>query len=255
MIEKVVETKSFIFKAFSLLSHEEKSEIVRCWKNPFCARFNAVNEPTSSVEEIASLPEPTFSIIARNLEGWNDTNYFRAVFDKKTEEIIGVCRFGMCYEKQEKGIWEFGLFNVMMKQWGNGYGVKMLQEVCKLVKPEGIQYLYAGADNDNFGSYNAMIKSGFKYAGLDSDGDFSFRRDLTKPMPTNEEIDGEWQRHKRRYIRKFGKKRFDRLNKINNLIKEMLERIKAGENGDKLIEEYYYICNEIEEFPEKCEGE
>ena len=73
-------------------------------------------------------------------------------------------------------------------------------------------------------------------------------------MATNKEIEEEWQKHIRRYIRKFGKKRFNRLMKINHLIKEMVNRIKSGEDEDKLINEYYKICDELQEFPEKCEG-
>ena len=157
------------------------------------------------------------------------------------------------FEKQKRDVWDFAMPNVLMKHWGNGYGVEMLTGVCEFAKSKGVKYLYAGADNDNFASYHAMIKSGFKYAGLE-DGDFSFKRDLSKPMPTKQEIDEEWQKHIRRYIRKFGKRRFDRLNKINELTKEMLKKINNGGNEDTLIAEYYQICNSIEEFPEKCEG-
>ena len=99
-----------------------------------------------------------------------------------------------------------------------------------------------------------IIKSGLKYAGLE-DGDFVFRRDLTKPMSTQEEIDKEWEKHIRRYIRRFGKKRFNRLSKINSLTKEMVGRIKNGEDESGFIEEYFTICNQIEEFPEGCIGE
>lgn len=255
MIDKVFGTKKFVYKSFSVLSEDEKMEIVKCWKNPFCARFNAIKNPTRVVKDLASKPEPTFSVIGKTNECWYDTNYFRVVFDRKTGELVGVCRIGMCFEKQNPNLWEFGLFNVLMKHWGRGVGVSMLQDVCEIVKCQGIKYICAGADNDNFASYRAMIKNGFKYAGLDSDGDFSYQRDLTKPMPSEEEIEEEWQKHVRRYIRKFGKGKFDRLNKINELIKEMLERIKHGENEESLLQEYYVICNSIEEFPEKPVGE
>ena len=257
MFEQTINTDRLIDKPFSLLTKEEKVIIVNCWKNPFCARFNAINNPRDTVEELSSRKEPTFSlkdISKKSLDAFNDTNYFRAVLNRNTGELIGVCRFGMYYEKQRKDVWDFALFNIMMKYWGKGYGVEMLSAVCEFAKMKGVKYLYAGADNDNFGSYHAMIKSGFKYAGLE-DGDFAFRRDLTKHMPTKEEIDEEWQKHIRRYIRKFGKRKFERLNKINELTKEMVDRIKRGEDETKLVEEYYKICNKIEEFPEKCIGE
>ena len=256
MYEQTIKTKRLIDKPFSALTKEEKEIIVECWRNPFCARFNAINNPSDTIEELIQRKEPTFSIkniSEKSLEAFKDTNYFRVVFDINTGELIGVCRFGMYYEKQRRDVWDFALFNVLMKHWGKGYGVEMLSGVCEFAKSKGIKYLYASADNDNFGSYHAMIKSGFKYAGLEAD-DFAFRRDLTKPMPTKEEINEEWQKHVRRYIRKFGKRRFDRLNKINELTKEMIYRIKTGESENLLIPQYYSICNSIEEFPEKCEG-
>lgn len=256
MFEQTINTKRLIDKPFSTLTQEEKATIVKCWKNPFCARFNSINNPSDTVEEIASRKEPTFSIkylSEKSFESFKDTNYFRAVFNKKTGELIGVCRFGMYYEKQKQDIWDFALFNVLMEHWGNGYGVEILSGVCEFAKSKNVKLLYASANNDNFASYHAMIKSGFKYAGIE-DGDFTFKRDLTKPMSTKQEIDKEWHKHIRRYIRKFGKRRFDRLNKINKLIKEMVERIKNGENKDTIVSEYYLICNSIEEFPKKCEG-
>ena len=39
---------------------------------------------------------------------------------------------------------------------------------------------------------------------------------------------------------------------VESYPKEMIERIKQGEDETKLVEEYYKICNQIEEFPEKC---
>lgn len=254
MFEQTIKTERLIDKPFSLLTKEQKDEIVKSWKNPFNARFNAINNPSDTIEEISSRKEPTFLVIEKSFESFKDTNYFRAVFDKKTGELIGVCRFGIYYEKQKLDTWDFALFNVLIKHWGKGYGVEMLSGVCKFAKTKGVKYIYASANNDNFGSYHAMINSGFKYSGLDEDGDFAFRRDLAKPMPTKEEINEEWQKHIRRYIRKFGKRRFDRLNTINKLTKEMHERIKAGEDEDKLVKEYYDICNQIEAFPEKCKG-
>lgn len=254
MKEKLFKTERLIEKPFSALTPSEKEEIVKGWKNPFCARFNAINDPSDTVEELSCRKEPTFTIVEKSGESFIDTNYFRAILDKKTNKIVGVCRFGMYYEMQRPDTWDFALFNVLMKYWGKGYGVEMLSGICEFAKAKGIKYLYGSADNDNFASYHAMIKNGFKYAGFEND-DFAFRRDFSKPMPTKEEIEEEWQKHIRRYIRKFGKKRFDRLDKINKLIKKMIERMNEGEDEDLLVAEYYPICNEIEEFPEKCEGD
>ena len=53
----------------------------------------------------------------------------------------------------------------------------------------------------------------------------------------------------KRYLRKFGKKRYNRLSKINLLIKEMVKRIQSGEDEEKLVKEYFEKCNKIEEFP------
>ena len=255
MIQEIITTKNFIYKPFSGLTENERRVIIDCWKNPFCARFNAIKNPSQSVDELASKPEPSFSVMGENSECWFDTNYFRVVLDKNSKEVVGVCRFGMYFEKQNPNVWDFGLFNVVMNRWGEGLGVEILKDVCEMVKSQGIKYLYAGADNDNFGSYRAMIKNGFKYAGLDEDDDFEYRRDLTKPMPREEEIQEEWEKHKRRFIRRFGKKRYERLTKINDLTKEMIVRIKNGEDENKLVQEYYKICNAIEEFPEKPSGE
>lgn len=253
MFEKI-ETKRLIFKPFSTISQEEKRIIVESWKNPFNARFNAICNPTSTCEEIACRKEPTFSIIEKSTPSFKDTNYFRVVFDKESGELVGVCRFGMYYTYQKKEIWDFALFNVVMKHWGKGYGAEMLQGVCEFAKQKGVKYLYAGASNDNFASYRTMIKNGFKYCGL-SEGDFEYRRDLSLPSPTSEEIESEWLLHIRRYIRKFGKKRYSRLMKISSLIQEMICKIKSGEDEKILTEKYFEICNKIEPFPEKCEGE
>ena len=169
MINEIIKTNNFIFKPFSTLNQKEREIIIKCWKNPFCARFNVIKNPTETVEELASKSEPKFSIFGKNLNCWYDTNYFRVVLDKNSGELLGVCRFGMYFEKQDPNVWAFGLFNVVMNRWGEGLGVKILKDVCEMAKSEGVKYLYAGADNDNFGSYRAMIKNGFKYVGLDED--------------------------------------------------------------------------------------
>ena len=43
--------------------------------------------------------------------------------------------------------------------------------------------------------------------------------------------------------------------KINTLTKDMVKSIQNGQDATKLIEKYYNICNNIEEFPERCQGE
>ena len=257
---KIIETERLILKPFSTLSEEEKKKIGKSWKNPFNARFNGQRKPYSAVEEISKREEPTFSIIEKSNESYYDTMYFRAVFDKETGDLIGTCRFGMYYKTQSLLTWDFG-FNIILKHWSKGYGVELLKGICDFAHNNGACFMVGGASNDNFGSYHAMVKSGFVYNGIDSDNDFQFMRNLTLPMPNQQEINKEWEKHIQRYIErkdekhnKFGAEKYNKLNEINALIKEMVNRIHNGEDEDKLVKEYYKKCKSILKFPEKSVG-
>ena len=256
MIPEVIETERLIFKPFRMLSIEEKLEIGKSWANPFNARFNGQRNPYTSVESLASLNEPTF----RNFEDAYDVMYFRAVFDKKTEELVGTCRLGKYWKSENFDTWDFG-FNVILKHWCKGYGVDILKTICELARKEGAKFMRGGACNDNFGSYNAMVKNGFRYNDLDEDRDFQFLLDLSAPPRTKEEIKREWDDFIKIYDTRpdeenatFGKEKRLKLKKINDLIKEMVARIQAGEDEDKLVAEYFEICNALVEFPEKSVG-
>lgn len=257
MLPEIIETERLIFKPFKMLKPEEKLEIGKSWANPFNARFNSQRNPYTSVERLASLNEPTF----KNFEDAYDVMYFRAVFDKKTEELVGTCRLGKYWNSKNLDTWDFG-FNIILKHWCKGYGVEILKTICELAKQEGAKFMRGGASNDNFGSYKAMVKNGFRYDGIDEpDHDFQFKLDLSASPRTKEEIKQEWDNLIELYDNRadeedatFGLEKRLKLEEINTKIKQMVERIQAGEDEDKLVAEYYEICNAIVEFPEKSVG-
>ena len=243
-----IETERLILKPFKSLTEEQKEELIKSWDNPFNARFNAEPDSRKSVENLMVSPEPTFTNIGAGSEYYSDTMFFRVAYDKITGELIGSCRFGKYPGSETMVTWDFG-FNVLLKQWSKGYGTEMVKKIIEITKFKDAKFLRGWADNDNFGSYHAMIKNGFKYIGIDDDEDFEFELDLSKPKLSEEEIEENWQKHIRRYIRRFGKKRYSRLQEINRKIKEMVKRIQAGEDEDTLVQEYFEECNTIEPFP------
>lgn len=255
MVLEIMESERLVLKPFNDLTPEQKIELGKSWKNPFNARFNGQKKPFSAVENLSKRNEPTFN----NIQDYYDTMYFRAVFNKEGE-LIGSCRFGKYWRAEKPDTWDFG-FNILLKHWGKGYGVEILNNICEIAKQSGANFIIGGASNDNFGSYNAMIKSGFVYNGIDADGDFQFVRNLTIPIPSQAEMKLEWEQHIQRYINredekhnKFGLKKYNDLNEINKLIKEMVKRVQAGEDEDSLVKEYYKKCKRILKFPEKSVG-
>lgn len=238
----VIETERLILKPFySLKDNEElKEELIKSWDNPFNARYNADPDSRKSVEDLIARCEPTFT----SLESYYDTMFFRVVYDKNTGELIGSCRFGKYPESDSMDTWDFG-FNVLLRHWGKGYGTEMVKKIIEIARSEGAKFVRGGADNDNFASYHAMVKNGFKYIGIDNDDDFEFQLDLTKPTPSKEECEKEWQEHIDRYKDRknenglvFGPEKYEDLQDINRLVKEMVAEIQAGGDEDALIQDY-----------------
>lgn len=243
MINKIFESERLIFKPFSSLTEEQKVIIAKSWDNPFNARYNAMRDARGSVEELSKSAEPTF----QDLNNFDDCMYFRVAFDSKTNEIIGTCRFGKYYKSETNDCWDFG-FNVLLKHWYKGYGAEVLGKIIELAKQEGIKSFVGGADIENYGSYKAMIKNGFEYAGYDEDGDYKYILDLNKPAKTQTEIDKTWANHLDMTKKDLGIDKFNCLEEINKKIAEMVSKIQAGENEDKLVKAYFEELNKIEEF-------
>lgn len=245
MINKMFESKRLIFKPFSSLTEEQKEIIAKSWNNPFNARYNAMRDAGGSVEKLSKSAEPTF----QDLNNFDDCMYFRVAFDSQTNEIIGTCRFGKYYRSETNDCWDFG-FNVLLKHWYKGYGVEVLGKIIELAKQEGIKSFVGGADMENCGSYKAMIKNGFEYAGYDEDGDYKYILDLNKPAKTQTKIDEIWANHLDMTKKDLGIDKFNSLEEINKKIAEMVSKIQAGENEDELVKAYFEKLNKIEEF--KC---
>ena len=245
---EIIETERLVLKPFSSLTKKQKEELIKSWDNPFNARFNAEPNSRKSVEDLAKRKEPSFMLVNEGLDSYYDTMFFRVAFDKISGELVASCRFGKHPPAKDLKTWDFG-FNVLLKHWSKGYGTELVEKIIEIAKDEGARFVRGGASNDNFGSYHAMVKSGLKYIGIDETDDFEFQLDLTKPKTSAEDRENEWQKHIRRYKRRFGCKKYNRLQMINKKIKEMVKRIQAGDDEDFLVEQYFKECNEIEIFP------
>lgn len=255
------------FRPFRELNPEQLHQIGKSWANPINARYNAMRDPYGSAIELANLDEPTFS----NKDDYYDNMYYRAVFKKGTEELIGTCRFG-CDK-----VWDFG-FNILLKHWFEGYGVKILQHIVEVERAHGATRIRGGADIENFGSYKAMVKCGFVMnKDLDNDGDFEYWLEDVQNhiMPTSEEINNRWKHHMSRAKQEFGtvlltdsdekrvskelsKVRMRGLSDINDLVLALVQGIKAGGDEDVLTEEYWqkikFIHELLAEFKERVEN-
>ena len=245
-----IETERLILKPFSTLTEEQKEELIKSWNNPFNARYNAEPNSRKSVEDLIQRKEPTFTLVEKSLNSYYDTMFFRVAYDKKTGNLIGSCRFGKYPDSKTLKTWDFG-FNVLIRHWGKGYGTEMVRKIIEIARSEDAKYFRGGADNDNFASYHAMVKNGFKYAGIDKDKDFEFQLKLSR-TPSQEECENEWKKHIKRYIKRksknglvFGKDKYDDLQEINKLIKELVKKIQNGGDEDSLVEEYYQKTEEI----------
>lgn len=253
-----IETERLILKPFSSLldNQGQKEELIKSWDNPFNARYNAEPDSRKSVEDLIARDEPSFTIIGESLESYYDTMFFRVAYDKVTGELIGSCRFGKYPECDTMDTWDFG-FNVLIRHWSKGYGTEMVKKIIEIAKFEDAKHIRGGADNDNFASYHAMAMNGFKRCEeYDDSGDFEYVLDLNAPKRTKEECEQEWRDHIQAYInrpdeedKKFGKKKYLRLMKINKKIKKMVKGIQKGKDEDRLIKKYFEKCNRIEPFP------
>ncbi len=238
-----IETERLILKPFSSLKDNEKlkEELIKSWDNPFNARYNAEPDSRKSVEDLIARDEPTFA----NVESYYDTMFFRVAYDKVTKELIGSCRFGKYPESETMDTWDFG-FNVLLKHWSKGYGTEMVKKIIEIAKFEDTKFLRGGADNDNFASYHAMAMNGFKRCEEpDRSGDFEYMLDLNAPKRTKEEMKQEWDSHIKAYIDRpnengliFGPEKYEDLQKVSKLTKEMVGKIQNGGDEDALVEEY-----------------
>ena len=246
-----IETERLILKPFKSLTEEQKEELIKSWDNPFNARYNAEPNSRKSIEDLIARDEPSFT----NSDKYYDTMYFRVVYDKNGN-LIGSCRFGKYPESKTLDTWDFG-FNVLVRHWSKGYGSEMVKKIIEIARNEDVKFLRGGADNDNFASYHAMAMNGFKRCEEpDRSGDFEYILDLNAPKRTKEECEVEWESHIKAYIdrpdeedKKFGKKKYLRLMKINKKIKKMVIEIQKGKDEDRLIKKYFEKCNAIEPFP------
>ena len=235
-MEKVFESERLIFKPFSELNDTQIKVVGDSWANPFNARYNAMKDPHGSAKETTTWSEPT---------EWN--NYYRVVFLKDSEEIIGTCRFGQYHGSTTDDCWDFG-FNVVLKHWFKGYGVEILSKIVEVAKTHNVKTIRGGADIENYGSYRAMIKNGFDYVGYDDDGDYEYILQVNQKQKTKEEIEKNWDNHINRTRNDFGETRFNNLQHINKQIYEMVSRIQNGEDESQLVKQYFNKLNLIEEF-------
>lgn len=236
MIEKIFESDRLTFKPFTQLTQQEIQIIGDSWANPFNARYNATRDPHDSVKEITTWVEPT---------AWG--NYYRVVYLKGTNTIVGTCRFGKYHDSKSYDVWDFG-FNVLLEHWYKGYGAEIIAKIIELAKNNNAKFIRGGADIENYGSYKAMIKNSFVFNGIDSDGDYSYLLDLSKPKLTNEEIANNWNAHLAMSKKDFGAEKFDRLQYINLKIGELVKRVQNGEDINLLTKQYFEQLNQIEEF-------
>lgn len=233
MLKKNFESERLIFKPFQELKESEKEIIIESWSNPFNARYNSTKDAGKYVEDISKLKEPTF----QDLNNYYDCMYFRAVFDKKTDEIVGTCRFGKYYKSDVFDCWDFG-FNVLLKHWYKGYGTEILGSIVEIAKCENVKKIIGCADMENFASYKAMIKNGFIYSGLDEDGDFIYSLDLEKEKISINKINKNWKDHIKMSKEVLGAEKYHMLEKIDFKILEIVKRIQAGEDEYTLVNNY-----------------
>lgn len=244
MTKEFFETERLILKPFSMLNEEEKKIVGDSWANPFNARYNEMRDPYGSVEELANLPEPTFS----DFNNYYDCMFFRVAFSKENGEIVGTCRFGKYHACENADVWDFG-DNVLLKHWFKGYGAEIVSKICDIAKERGALRVRGSADKENYGSYKAMTRNGFEFFGLDEDGDYDYYRDLTKEMPSKEQCDRNWEKHMEMTKTDLGEEKFANLEFINKEIANLVKRIQAGEDEQMLVEEYFERLNAIEQFP------
>ena len=228
------------FRKFSELSEDQKRIIAKSWGNPFNQRYNyEPGDIYETVNELSLKQEPTF----QNISDYYDTMYFRAVFLKGSQELIGTCRYGKYHGTDDASYWDFG-FDVRIKYWFKGYGAEIIKNIISIARGHEIDVkrIRGSADLENYGSYKAMIRNGFDYIDYDSDGDYEYQLDLIKPEKSEKEILDNWDRHMKRTINDLESKKvglFKELEYINTETKIMVEKIQNGEDEDSLVEQYY----------------
>ena len=244
------------FRKFAELNDEQKRIVAKSWGNPFNQRYNyEPGDIYQTVDELSKLSEPSFKPELINSElgdVYYQTMYFRVVFLKGTEEIVGTCRYGKYYGTDEIDYWDFG-FNVLLKYWFKGFGTEIVKKIIEIAKNHeiGVKKIRGGADLENYGSYKAMVRNGFDFVGCDKDGDYEYILDLSKPQKTEKEIEENWSAHMEMTKKDLDKKKqglFENLEYINSEIKIMVTRIQSGEDEDLLVQEYFEKLNQIEEF-------
>ncbi len=238
-----MESERLIYKPFSAITDIENNIIGKSWANPFNARYNSMKNPYGSVQELSQISEPTFT----NLNEYYDCMYYRVIFSKQTGELIGTCRFGKWYKCDNLDVWDAGA-NILLKYWSDGYGEEVLGAMVKIAQEHGAKYFVGVADIENFGSNKIMIKNSFDFVEIDEDGDYFCKLDLSKPKKSKEEIKENWQFYLTKVQECVGEEKLQRLQLVNSKIKELISRIKTGEDEDNLVKMYFEQLNAIEKF-------
>lgn len=114
-----------------------------------------------------------------NVEQWlklldNNSRWGFIVFDDETP--VGF----LDLERMEKGKGAF-TFYVAPNFRGKGYSQLLVTELIKIAKEKKIGSLYAGIEEDNTASINALEKVGFAEVGRDKDNMREFELDITYP--------------------------------------------------------------------------
>lgn len=259
----MISNRELEFVPFRELTEEELHLIGKSWANPINARYNGMRDPYGSAIELSKLEEPTFI----DKDNYYDHNYYRAVFIKRNDgtgnrEMIGTCRYGN-YE-----VWDFG-FNILLKHWFEGFGAQILSHIIECEREAGATRIRGGADIENFGSYKAMVRNGFVMSRnpdeeLDSDGDFEYWLEDVQNYTSiaENDVDRNWEYHMERANARLGKIRMQCLDDVNNLVFDLVKKLKAGGDEDKLVAEYmpkidklYALASKLQERQQNGESE
>ena len=236
MLKGNLESERLYYKKFNELTNAQKKVVADSWANPINARYNSMNDPYKSVEEMCTWEEPT---------SWG--NYYRVAFLKENDEIVGTCRFGKFYQSKTDDVWDFG-FNVVLKHWFKAFGSEILHAIIEKAKEYRVRKIRGGADIENFGSYKAMVRNGFVYTGKDEDGDYEYYLDLSNQPLQESQKEQNWAKHLRRAEEDFGKDKFDRLMLVNAEIAKLVARLQQGDDENALLQEYFDKLDQIEPF-------
>ena len=259
----MIDNRELEFVPFRELTDRELFLIGKSWANPINARYNGMRDPYGSAIELSKLDEPRFL----DKDNYYDSNYYRAVFIKgnghsEHRELVGTCRYG------NYKVWDFG-FNILLKHWFKGLGAQILKHIIEVEQAYGANRIRGGADIENFGSYKAMVRNGCVMSRdidkeLDSDGDFEYWLEDVQnyKSPTANKVKDNWDYHMQRVKARLGQIRMKCLDDVNKLVFGLVERLKAGEDEDKLLAEYmpkidklYTLAGELQQRQENGEDE